>query len=186
MKSLYLAFCAAGVFGMLGLGGCAGVPVERYRAQQPVLDLAEYFNGTLDGWGMFQDRSGEVIKRFHVVIDAKWEKRDGRDVGTLDENFSWSDGTTSRRVWTITREDASHYAGRADDVIGEAQGEAAGNALRWRYVLALPVDGRVWNVDFDDWMFLIGEGDKKVMLNRAVMSKFGFRLGEVTLSFSRR
>jgi hypothetical protein len=28
--------------------------------------------------------------------------------------------------------------------------------------------------------------DDKVMLNRAVMSKFGFRLGEVTLSFRKR
>lgn len=180
MKNLWLAFCTLGV---LGLGGCAGIPVERYRAQQPVLDLAQYFNGTLDGWGMFQDRSGEVIKRFHVVIDARWEKRDGKDVGTLDENFSWSDGTTSRRVWTITRIDASRYVGRADDVVGEAQGEASGNALRWRYVLAQPVDGKVWNVDFDDWMFLV---DDKVMLNRSAMSKFGFRLGEVTLSFTRR
>jgi len=132
---------------------------------------------------MFQDRSGEVIKRFHVVIDAKWEAHDGVDVGTLDENFSWSDGTTSRRVWTITRTDATHYVGRADDVVGEALGEAAGNALRWRYVLALPVDGKVWNVDFDDWMFLIND---KVMLNRSAMSKFGFGLGEVTLSFTKR
>jgi hypothetical protein len=183
MKNLWLAFCVCGV---LGLGGCAGTSLERYRDQRPVLDLADYFNGTIDGWGMFQDRSGEVIKRFHVVIDARWEKRDGLDVGTLDENFTWSDGTTSRRVWTITRVDAGHYVGRADDVVGEARGEAAGNALRWRYVLALPVDGKVWNVDFDDWMFLIDEGDKRVMLNRAVMSKFGFRLGEVTLSFTRR
>ena len=180
MKKLWLSFC---VLGFVGLAGCAGVPVERYRAQQPVLDLAQYFNGTLDGWGMFQDRSGEVIKRFHVLINAKWEKRDGQDVGTLDENFTWSDGTTSRRVWTITRLDVGRYVGRADDVVGEAQGEVAGNALRWRYVLALPVDGKVWNVDFDDWMFLI---DEKVMLNRSAMSKFGFHLGEVTLSFTRR
>ena len=180
MKTLWLAFC---VFGVMGLGACAGVPLERYRAQQPVLDLAQYFNGTIDGWGMFQDRSGHVVKRFHVVIDARWEKRGGVDVGTLDENFSWDDGTTSRRVWTITRSDASRYVGRADDVVGEAHGEAAGNALRWRYVLALPVDGRVWNVDFDDWMFLIND---KVMLNRSAMSKFGFKLGEVTLSFTRR
>jgi hypothetical protein len=118
-----------------------------------------------------------------VLIEAKWEKRDGKDVGTLDEHFTWSDGTTSRRVWTITRLDDGRYVGRADDVVGEAQGEAAGNALRWRYVLALPVDGKVWNVDFDDWMFLI---DEKVMLNRSAMSKFGFYLGEVTLSFTRR
>jgi len=45
------------------------------------------------------------------------------------------------------------------------------------------VDGRTWNVDFDDWMFLV---DDRVMLNRAVMSKFGVRLGEVLLSFTRR
>ncbi len=180
MKILWL-LCT--VLGFLGIGGCAGVPVERYRTEQPVLDLAKYFNGTIDGWGMFQDRSGEVVKRFHVLIDAKWETRDGLAVGTLDEHFTWSDGTKSRRVWTITRSADGRYVGLADDVIGEAQGEAAGNALRWRYVLALPVDGKVWNVDFDDWMFLI---DEKVMLNRSAMSKFGFRLGEVTLSFSKR
>jgi hypothetical protein len=180
MKTTWLASLACGI---LALGGCAGLPVERYRAETPVLDLTRYFNGTIDGWGMFQDRSGEVIKRFHVVIEAHWATRDGLPVGTLDEHFNWSDGTQSRRVWTITRLDATHYVGSADDVVGEAQGEAAGNALRWRYVLALPVDGKVWNVDFDDWMFLI---DDKVMLNRSAMSKFGFRLGEVSLSFTRR
>ena len=180
MKNMLLAFCA---FGVLGLSGCAGVAVERYQAQAPVLDLARYFNGTIDGWGMFQDRSGEVIKRFHVVIEASWEKRDGVDVGTLDEHFTWADGTTSRRVWTITRSGSGSYVGRADDVVGEALGEAAGNALRWRYVLALPVDGRVWNVTIDDWMFLI---DDKVMLNRSAMSKFGIHLGDITLSFTRR
>ena len=167
------------VFLTLGLAGCAGIPVETYRAEKPVLDLKTYFNGTIDAWGMFQDRSGEVVKRFTVVIDASWQG----DVGTLDERFSWSDGTASRRVWTITKGGDGRYVGRADDVVGEALGEAAGNALRWRYVLALPVDGRTINVDFDDWMFLI---DDKVMLNRSQMRKWGFHLGEVTLSFTRR
>ena len=50
-------------------------------------------------------------------------------------------------------------------------------------MLALDVDGRVWNVDFDDWMYLI---DDQVMLNRSLMSKFGFRLGEVSLAFRKR
>ncbi|MQY52722.1 DUF3833 family protein [Rhodocyclus tenuis] len=169
--------------GVAGLSGCAGTPVETYRTQQPTLDLARYFNGVIDGWGMFQDRSGEVKKRFHVVINAAWEKRDGLDVGTLDEHFEWSDGTTSQRVWTITRGADGRYTGRADDVVGAADGEAAGNALRWRYVLALPVDGSVWNVDFDDWMYLM---DDSVMINRSEMRKFGLRLGEVTLSFRKR
>ncbi len=172
-------WCALAAFLTLGLAGCAGVPVERYRAEQPVLDLARYFNGTIDGWGMFQDRSGEVIKRFTVVIEATWQG----NVGTLDEHFTWADGTTSRRVWTITADGEGRYRGRADDVIGVATGEAAGNALHWRYVLALPVGEKVYHVDLDDWMFLI---DERVMLNRSAMKKWGFHLGEVTLSFTRR
>lgn len=168
--SVLLAIC---------LAGCAGVKVEDYAAEKPVLDLASYFNGTSDAHGMFQDRSGKVVKRFHVVIEASWKG----DVGTLDEHFSYADGTTQRRVWTITKLDEHRYKGTADDVVGEAEGVAYGNALRWRYVLALPVEGKTYHVDFDDWMFLM---DDRVMLNRSAMSKFGFRLGEVTLSFSRR
>ncbi len=38
----------------------------------------------------------------------------------------------------------------------------------------------VYEVQFDDWMYLM---DERVMLNKAVMSKFGIRLGEVTLAF---
>ena len=75
------------------------------------------------------------------------------------------------------------YIGTADDVVGEAAGQTGGNALNWKYVLALPVDGKVYHVNFDDWMYLM---DDQVMLNRAVMSKFGFRLGEVTLAFHKR
>lgn len=177
MKSIRKLCCL--LFGFLGLAGCASVEVSQYRNATPVLDLKQYFNGTLDAWGMFQDRSGEVVKRFHVVIDASWKG----DVGTLDERFTYSDGSTQQRVWTLTRQADGSYRGRADDVVGEAIGEVAGNALRWRYVLALPVDGKVYHVDFDDWMFLM---DDKVMLNRSAMSKFGFHLGEVTLSFRKR
>lgn len=171
-----LASALALVFGLLG---CAEVEVANYAAEKPELDLARYFNGTLDADGMFQDRSGKVVKRFHVLIAASWQG----DTGTLDERFTYSDGSTQRRVWTVTRHDAHRYSGRADDVVGEAVGEARGNALRWKYAMALPVDGKVYEVDFDDWMFLM---DDRVMLNRSVMSKFGFRLGEVTLSFRRR
>ena len=171
----WLLFCAA----LFGLWGCGSVNIDDYRAERPALELREYFDGTLDAWGMFQDRSGKVVKRFHVLIEARWQG----EVGTLDERFTYSDGTTQRRVWAITRLGPGRYSGRADDVVGEASGEAAGNALRWRYVLALPVDGKVYHVDFDDWMFLM---DEKVMLNRSAMSKWGFHLGDVTLTFYKR
>ncbi len=162
------------------LSGCgATMQPADYAAERPALDLRRYFNGTVDAWGMFQDRSGKVIKRFTVVMDCRW---DG-DTGVLDERFTYSDGTQQRRVWTLKKVGPNRYVGSASDVIGEAEGESGGNAFNWKYTLALPVDGRVYHVNFDDWMFLM---DDDVMLNRAVMSKFGFRLGEVTLSFRKR
>ena len=160
------------------LAGCASVDVAQYANERPVLDLKRYFDGTIDGWGMFQDRSGKVVTRFHVVIDAKWSG----DTGTLDEAFEYADGRRERRVWTIVK-DGDRYSGTAGDVVGTASGTAAGNALHWRYVLALPVEGTVWNMDMDDWMFLM---DERTMLNRTTMSKLGVRVGEVTLAFRKR
>ena len=173
-----MKFLLAAVF-TLGLTACASKGVEQYRAEQPALDVKTYLNGTLDAWGMFQGRSGEVQKRFHVVIDARWTG----DTGAPDEHSKWPAGPTSRRVGTLKKQPDGPFRGPADDVVGEAIGEVAGNALRWRYVLALPVDDKVYNVDFDDWMFLM---DDKVMLNRSYMSKWGFNLGEVTLTFVKR
>ena len=49
--------------------------------------------------------------------------------------------------------------------------------------MSLPLDGTVYQVQFDDWMYLIND---RVMLNKAQMRKFGLRLGDVTLSFTKR
>lgn len=166
--------------GALLLSGCATAPEPKdYADQQPVLELRRYFDGTVDGWGIVQDRSGKVIKRFSVVITASWNG----DTGTLDEHFLYADGTRQQRVWTIRDMGGGRYLGTAGDVIGEATGTAAGNALRWTYTLALPVDGKTIHVDFDDWMFLV---DDDVMLNRSVMTKFGIVFADVTLSFRKR
>ena len=164
---------------LLFVAGCSSLGPEVYRDEQPRLDLFRYFEGELDAWGQFQDRSGKVVKRFTVAIRGVVKG----ETLTLEEDFAYSDGTQERRVWTIQRTGPGIYRGTAGDVVGQAEGRTAGNALHWRYVLALPVDGRTWHVDFDDWMFL---QDERVLLNRAVMSKFGVRLGEVTLAFRRR
>lgn len=169
---------ATGTMAIL-LGGCASQDIAAYASQQPVLDLPKYFEGTLDAYGVFTDRSGTVVKRFTVVMQCSW---DG-DAGVLDEDFRYSDGTRQKRIWRLTKLGQGRFVGRADDVIGEALGESRGNAFHWNYTLSLPVDGRAIEVQFDDWMYLVTD---KVMLNKATMSKFGVRLGEVTLSFSKR
>jgi Protein of unknown function (DUF3833) len=170
---------SAGSVALLALGGCASPSIDQYRAEQPVLDLREYFNGTLDAYGVFTDRSGQVVKRFTVLMTCNWVGDDG----TLDELFSYADGSSERRVWRLKKLPDGRYTGTAGDVLGEAEGQARGNAFRWQYTMQLPVDGRVYDVQFDDWMYLM---DQRVMLNKAVMSKWGVRLGEVTLSFVKR
>ncbi len=161
------------------LAGCASPDVAEYAAQRPALDLRDYFNGRVEGHGLFTDRSGKVVKRFVVVMDCRWQG----DEGVLDEDFTYADGSKQRRIWRVRRLPGGRYTGQADDVVGEAVGQASGNALRWNYTLALPVDGRVWHVQMDDWMFLM---DDDVLLNRTAMSKFGVHLGDVTLSFRKR
>jgi hypothetical protein len=165
--------------GALVLAGCAGPQVADYAGQQPVLDLRNYFDGVLDAHGIFTDRSGKVVKRFSVVMRCRWSG----DEGVLDESFLYSDGSTQKRIWHLRRGADGHYTGRADDVTGEAVGQARGNAFRWRYTLQLPVDGKVVAVQFDDWMYLMND---QVMLNRAAMSKWGVHLGDVTLTFIKR
>jgi len=161
---------------VLGLTGCAGVTPEVYRDQKPTLDLATYFSGPLTGWGYFADRSGEVKRRFTVKMTGEWKGNEG----VLTENFVWSDGEKTQRVWRISKLDAHRYIGRADDVKGEAIGTAYGNALQWKYTLLLPVDGKTYAVQFDDWMYQM---DDTTMLNKSVMRKFGFKLGEIVISF---
>lgn len=160
------------------LAACAGPDPSKYLNEKPALDLKQYFNGTLMGHGMVQGRNGQVDRRFVVRIEASWKGKEG----VLDEYFDWSDGEKQRRIWRLTEVAPGRYIGRADDVVGEAIGEVYGNTLRWRYTLQVPFRNSTINLDFDDWMLLI---DDKVMLNRAVFSKWGIRMGEVTLSFSK-
>ena len=159
------------------LTACASVPTPAdYADQTPVLDLRSFFNGEVMAHGLFTDRAGKVVRRLQVLMKCRW---DGNE-GVLDEDFTYSDGTRQRRIWTLRKLPDGRYTGRADDVVGTAQGESAGNALRWNYTLRLPVNDAVYEVQFDDWMYLM---DPRTLLNKAVMSKFGVRLGEVTLAF---
>jgi len=161
------------------LVSACGVTPQEYEGEKPVLDMKTYFNGELEAWGLFQDYSGKVIKRFHVAMTGEWDD----NKGVLDEHFTYADGTKQRRTWKLNRIDEHNYTGTADDVIGEAKGVAYGHALRWQYVLALEVDDDVYHVHFDDWMYLI---DENTMINRSVMSKFGISLGEVILVFRKQ
>jgi hypothetical protein len=153
--------------------------IEEFSGRQRSFDVFDYFSGNSRAWGLFEDRFGRLRREFTVAIV-------GRQLSDselrLEEDFVYADGETQRRVWSIRRTAPDVYVGAADDVVGVAHGRAAGNALHWRYVMALRINGSTWNVDFDDWMFLQPDD---VLLSRGRVSKWGIALGEVTLSFQR-
>lgn len=163
----------------LSIASCGSVDVARYADQQPTLDLERFFSQPVKAWGMFQKRSGEVAKRFEVNIVSRREDNNL----ILDERFLYSDGTRQRRVWVLTPTGQGGWIGRADDVVGVADGQVAGNTLHWRYRLNLPVGDSTYEMSMDDWMYLM---DEDTLINRTRMSKFGVEVGQVTLFFRRQ
>ncbi|MGB3224862.1 MAG: DUF3833 domain-containing protein [Desulforhopalus sp.] len=161
----------------LALSSCSGVDVNMYQGKSPQFDLYTYFQGETRGWGIVQDRKGMVTRQFVVDIEGTVDDQ-GQLI--LKEDFDWSDGEQSNRTWTISRTPDGGFIGRAGDVVGNAVGKSTGNALQWTYTLLVEVDGKNWEVAFDDWMFLQPD---QVVINRTEMSKFGLKVGDVTMVF---
>jgi hypothetical protein len=159
--------------------GCSKPDLSQYRDNEPRFSLFEYFDGQTTGWGMVQDRNGNLIRRF--VVDIRGSV-DGSGTLVLDEKFEWSDGERSSRIWSISKTGENSFTGTAADVNGTASGSAYGNVLNWRYYLNIEAGGRTWKVHLDDWMYL---QEDNVLINKTKMSKFGFSLGDITIVFQK-
>ena len=154
----------------------AGMKPENFKDQKPRLIIEEFLKGNVKAYGILQNRGGKVTRQFSADLNGKW---DGKEL-ILDEKFNWSDGEVQTRQWKIIKKDKHHYEGTALDVVGIAKGYSYGPAFKFEYVLLVPVKGREIKITFDDWIF---KQDDKVAINRAKMTKFGFKVAELTVVF---
>lgn len=161
---------------LVSLAACTTMRPEDFAGSSPDFVLEDYFLGKTRAWGMVQDRSGKPTRYFTVDIEGSLEG----DELVLREDFVFRDGERSQRIWRIRKLDEHTYQGSAGDVVGTASGRRFGNALNWQYDLLVTVKDRQWQLHFNDWMFLHDDG---VLVNRAEMSKFGIRVGEIVLFF---
>ena len=162
------------------LTSCTGnnmKPID-FKDQKPRLIIEEYLSGNVKAWGILQNRSGKVTRRFSANLNGKW---DGKQL-ILNEKFIWNDGEIQEREWRINKIDEHNYEGTAGDVIGKAKGYSYGPAFKFEYVLLVPVKGKNVKITFDDWIFM---QDEKVAINRATMTKFGIKVAELTVMFSK-
>lgn len=150
------------------------LPLHRPQKFEPTVFLA----GRTLAWGIFEDRFGRLRRRFTVEMNGRWQ--DG--VFLLDEKFAYDTGDTEHRTWRIVQGEGAGFSATCDDCIGEAEGSCDTNSIRMRYKFRLKLTDRSLVVDFDDCIYRMSDG---IAVNRARMSKWGIRLGELSLFFSK-
>ena len=149
---------------------------EDFKDKKPRLIIEEYLSGNVKAWGVLQNRSGKVTRQFSADLNGTW---DGKEL-ILKEKFNWDDGEVQNREWKINKINDHNYEGTAGDVVGKAKGYSYGPAFKFEYVLLVPVKGKELKITFDDWIF---KQDERVAINRATMTKFGFKVAELTVVF---
>ena len=156
------------------LTACSTPEVSLYAKNEPKFELQEFFSGSLTAHGILKNRSGEVIRYFNATLEGSWDN----GVGTLAEVFVFDDGEVQKRTWIMTPDAQGNYTATANDVIGKGEINIAGNALFMKYVLQVPYDGDVINVNVDDRMYMVKDG---VVMNESIMTKFGFEVGYLSI-----
>ncbi|WP_053980740.1 DUF3833 domain-containing protein [Marinagarivorans algicola] len=167
-------WCVASIAFVVLLGACSPITVNDYKDKTPKLNVETFFEGRLSAHGVVKNRSGKVIRHFNAKIHARWDN----GIGTLDEYFVFDDGEQQQRIWTLTPDGAQRYIATAGDVVGPSTMRIAGNSLFLNYVLQVPYNGKIIDVAVDDRMYLV---DAVTLLNESVMTKWGFKVGEVLL-----
>jgi hypothetical protein len=162
------------VFALTVISACSSVTIDEYADNKPLLVPEKFFDGQLSAHGIVKDRGGHLIRYFSAKIKADWV--DG--IGTLDESFVFDDGEQQTRVWKLKPQPDGSYVATAGDVIGEGKMKAAGNSLFLDYVLRIPYGDGTIDLRIDDRMYLVSE---RVLLNESVMTKWGFKVGQITL-----
>ena len=144
----------------------------------PLFELTTFLEGRTSAWGVFEDRFGKVRRRFTVDMIGRW--RDG--IFYLDETFAYDGGTHETRIWRVAPDAKGQFTATCADCVGTAYGSCDADTIRMSYRFRLKLDTRSIDVHFDDRIYRVGDG---IAVNRATMSKWGVKLGEVSLFFRR-
>lgn len=153
--------------------------VSNKPVQRPANLLTDFFTGDVEAWGLVAPRFSGRIRKFSLEMNGSW-------VGPrliLAESFEFSDGQIDNRTWEFVPSSDGSFDGRCDELAKWKSGWADSETLEMKYLFRLQLGERTLPVWFDDRMYQI---DERTIANRAVMHKFGVRLGEVNAVFRKR
>ncbi len=162
------------------LAGCSGpMPVGRFAGSNPAFDPVRFWTGHVQSWGVLEDRSGAPSDI--VTTDCRGES-EGADGLHMVQRLTLGDGTVQMRDWHMRRTGPATVQATANDMVGVADGVAAGRAFHWSWTLATKPGNPLFDVTMDQWMYLMDDG---AMVNRTTIGKLGVTLAEVTEQFQR-
>jgi len=166
-----VALCAA-------LAGC-GKPmtVARFAGTAPAFDPLVYWTGHTHSWGVVENRSGAPSEIVQTDCVGEAEGADGLH---MRQTLTEGDGTVTHRDWHLRRVSPGHFTATANDMVGTAEGVAAGRVFHWTWVWATRPGNALFNVTMSQWMYAMADG---TMMNRTTVSKLGVILAEISEQF---
>ena len=173
-QNVIIMFCFVFPF----LIGCTDPNMKNIVSKEVPFELLEYFDGETMAWGLVVDRFGNLQRTFKVKLIGE---RDEEKL-LLKEYFTYNDGEREYREWVITKTKTGSYEGKSKDTIGVAKGKKIGNTVRMVYDTTISVGETDLRVSFDDRFV---KSDKKVVINRAEILKWGIKIADVTIFFSK-
>lgn len=164
---------------LMACAGCSTMAPREFADSRPAFQPERYFEGTTTSQGFYETRGGQPRAPFSTRATG----RRAGDALALRQVFTDADGRKQTREWQIRRLAAGRYEATANDVVGVARGEVHGATFHWRYTVALSPGNPLSHVALEQWMSL--QPDGRTVLNRALIRKWGVRVGMVSEVFKR-
>ncbi len=161
----------------LALSACGHVPVSHFAGTEPPFDAVAFWTGHHRSWGVIESRGGAPTDT--VVTDCVGTPEPDGGLHMV-QTLTLGDGSVQHRNWHLRRTAPGAFTATANDMVGEAHGNAAGRAFHWRWVLALSPGNPIKNVTMDQWMYLMDGG---AMMNHTTIRKLGVTVAQVSEVF---
>ena len=159
------------------LAGCSKpLPISHFAGTKPAFDPVAFWTGHHRSFGVVENRAGAPIDTVETDCRGTPEGADGLH---MVQSLTLGDGTVQHRDWHLRRS-GKDFVATANDMVGEADGTAAGRVFHWRFVIATRPGNALYNVTFDQWMYLMDDGS---MMNRTTVRKLDLILAEVSEQF---
>ena len=150
--------------------------ILRFKEEKNIFDIRDCLNGPMVAEGIIYGLSGNLESTFIASFEGSWKGNEGK----LIENFNFSSGKNQIRQWRLKVLGDGRIEGTAPDIIGKANGQQMGSAVKLEYKLKLSQELGGHEINVIDWMHLMENG---TIINRSEFRKFGVKVGELVATF---